>query len=491
MVPTLYAHQQEMVDKLRASLAKYRATILCANPGVGKTRISKYIAAKSIQHPPRKGQSGNVLFAVHRRGLVDNASQSYFEEPELPHGVIMTGEETAFNNRVQVASIDTLLSWHVENGVYNSKKTYDLIIFDETHAHFQKLFTYRAAHDKQRRRLELIPSFYIGLSATPAGDGLADGFKDIVQGPSTEWLIENGYLSPFRYFRGRVCDGDSLNGASVVAEWLKYGQGRPTVGFFPRLSHARDAQHELNRAGIRAEYVDAKTKDHTRRQLFKDLAKGHIDFLCNCGIVERGTNIPEIGCIQLCAKLGSMVRYRQMVGRGSRPASAKTDCIVLDHGNNVARFGFFEDDPPWSLDRSRSVESEHAPRAVVSCPKCGLQYRGGKCRACNYEPTSSEFKAQGLVFNGRELVEIKRNKPTKTSQQTAEQIMVSSLYMAARSGRTYKQAIGIAYSRAKRQGVPFRVPRQVLVGRDVVRMLDKGHPQECWRVRDIYPKFVK
>ena len=28
----------------------------------------------------------------------------------------------------------------------------------------------------------------------------------------------------------------------------------------------------------------------------------------------------------------------------------REDCLVIDPGGNVKRLGYFEDDPPWSLD---------------------------------------------------------------------------------------------------------------------------------------------
>jgi superfamily II DNA or RNA helicase len=84
-----------MRDDTRAALAKHRRAILCAPPGTGKTRLAKWIMGAYANREKREGESGNAIFAVHRRGLVDNASSSFNEDPVLPHGLIMAGNDTS------------------------------------------------------------------------------------------------------------------------------------------------------------------------------------------------------------------------------------------------------------------------------------------------------------------------------------------------------------------------------------------------------------
>ena len=113
--PSLYSHQDSQLARLRESLAKHGASILCANPGVGKTRMSKAILAKFLlatQHRQMAecGRSGRAVFCVHRRSLVDNASNSFKEIPKLPHGIIMSKSPTDWSKQVSVGSIDTMLN---------------------------------------------------------------------------------------------------------------------------------------------------------------------------------------------------------------------------------------------------------------------------------------------------------------------------------------------------------------------------------------------
>jgi superfamily II DNA or RNA helicase len=439
---------------------------------------------------------------------VQNAIDSFSEAPELPHGVIMSGCETAYGARIQVASIDTMLSWFIEDGRYPSDITFDLIVWDEAHSHHPKFARFLAYHDARREELNLHPAYVIGLTATPQANGLADVYKEIVEGPSTQWLIDNGFLSPFRYFRatqGRldklVKRGGEFTKAShfeamaglagdLVRDWKRFAENRPTVGFFSRRSHAREAMSVLE-SGLRVAYVDGETPDDERKSIFWRLNNHEIDYLCNVQVVERGTDIPRIGCVQLCVAVGSLVRYRQMIGRGSRTHPDKQDCLILDHGGNVMRHGFFEDDPNWSLDITTKDPGEQGTRPTIECPQCEAIYRGGKCSSCGYEPTARERKAQGLEFDGSELKEFTRKEAAEKKAKSAEELMISALYRAGFSGRTWKQAVGMFYRASEQQGTTYRVPRTVTVGGHRYRMVRYGSEDGGRRVSALYPFTVR
>ena len=506
-LPELYPHQEDQKERTRAALARHRRVILTAPPGVGKTRMSKWILASSANRVPNQNQSGHSLFTVHRRGLVDNAVNSFEEDPPLPHGIIMAGSETAYDSRIQVASVDSLLSWFIENETYRPKLTFDLVVYDESHSHLPKLAKFLKYHDVKREELGLHPAYVVGLTATPQAKGLADIYAEIIPGPPTQWLIDNNYLAPFRYFRategkldllvkrGGEFTNDSVSAAmdglagDLVRDWKRFAEGRPTVGFFPRRSHAKDATLQLEAAGLRVAYVDGETPDEERRNIFRALNHHFIDYLCNVQVVERGTDIPRIGCVQVCVAIASLVRWRQIIGRGSRVHPAKTDTIVLDHGGNLKRgLGFFEDDPVWSLDVTTREPGELGVRPTIECPKCQAIYRGGKCRNCGYEPLPRERRAKGLDFDGSELKEIKREKEKPKSVKAPQDLMVSALFKSGRSSRTWKQAVGIYKGLCEKQGTPeYRVPSSVTVGRNRYRLIRYGSDDCNRRVSVLYP----
>jgi superfamily II DNA or RNA helicase len=278
---------------------------------------------------------------------------------------------------------------------------------------------------------------------------------------------------------------DGLAG-DMVKDWKEKAEGRPTVGFFSRLSHAREAMETFNSNGIRAEYIDGETTDDRRRILFNGLQNGDYDYLCNVGIVDRGTDIPAIGCIQLCTAVNSITRLIQILGRGARPNPGKSESICIDHGGSVARLNtFFEDDIEWVLKAEKEKDLNHEARAVISCPQCGVQYRGGTCSKCGYSPTPKERASQGLEFLGGELVEVKKREKGER-KQTCEQLLVNALYRAGRSGRTWKQAWGMARKEAEKQGTLFRVPAEFTVGGRQYRSIPYGDPNGARRVSSLF-----
>jgi superfamily II DNA or RNA helicase len=491
-------------ERIRASLIKHRRSIACAPPGCGKTRVAKHILASNANREVTSNQSGHSLFAVHRRGLVDNAAESFGEVPVLPHRVVMSGRKTENTGRVHVASIDTLNSWFANGGIYTGF-TYDLIVYDECHAHLPSLRSMLAPHDAKREADGLARAFVLGLSATPQHRELNEVFSEIVYGPETQWLIDNGFLSSFRYFQctqgdlnklvrhgdeyteSSVADAMSRLAGDLVSDWKRHAEGRATVGFFPRKTHAQEAVERLLSAGIVARYVDCDTSDDERREMFADLNEGRIQYIANVGIVERGTDIPRIGCVQMCTAVGNVVRWKQMIGRGSRIHPLVQDCIVLDHAHNVRRLGFFEDEVQWSLDWGDRPAKTHETRATMECPSCKAIYRGGQCRKCGYEPTRRERKSQGLDFIGGELVEVdKKEKKPKGTPKTNEQLLVAALFACSRSNRTFRQAIHIARRAAEKQNTEFHLPATFVISGQTFEPVPFHHEDGSRHVAKVY-----
>ena len=509
LLPSLYDHQGDMRDSAREAISRFRRVILTAPPGTGKTRVAKWILGAAANKEITEKQSGHVLFAVHRRGLVSNASNSFGEDPELEHGIVMSGVKPTWGNRVHVASIDTLLSWFVKNNDYDTSITFDLIIFDETHSHLSKLQKFLKYHDAMRAELGKAKTFVLGLTATPQAKGLAKTYGEIVRGPSTQWLIDNNFLAPFRYFQGKKGRLDLLKKSStgnftasseaaafdgysgdMVRDWKKFAEGRPTVGFFPVRAQAQEAAAILKQASIKTAYVDGDTPDVERERIFWSLQHGHIDYLCNVQVVERGTDIPAIGCVQLCVAIGTKPRFLQMIGRGSRVCKGKTDCLVLDHGGNISRHGFFEDEIHWSLDMSESTAGDVAPRESVVCPQCAAIYRGGRCSNCGYEPPKSESTGKQLAFDGQEMREV-TNKTKAKATKSVDTLMTGALYAAGKCNGSWKTACAIFKKAARAQGTPeYKVPPFLTIGGNRYRMIPFGSTDSHRRVSQLYPFTV-
>ena len=304
-LPELYPHQSDHKNRVRAALKSRRSVILQAEPGVGKTRMSKWILG-SYQNTG----SGHALFAVYGRGLVDNATKSFSESPELPHAVLMSGRDCNPVFRVQVASIDTMLSWFCEGGEYSWDMTFDLIVYDEAHAHHTKFARFLAAHLAKRTELGLSPPFVIGLTATPEAKGLADVYREIVRGKSPEWLIANGFLKPYRYFHATDGDlgklvkrGDTFTEASISA--AMDGMSGDLVRDWTIEEH-NYLRHEVPRKGLRTDFrgrplselaervLDISAQGLRRRAIFDSVGDDESSFLRTIQkIAKRGYSPSE------------------------------------------------------------------------------------------------------------------------------------------------------------------------------------------------------
>src|SRR5262249_58996279 len=77
---------------------------------------------------------------------------------------------------------------------------------------------------------------------------------------------------------------------------------------------------------------------------------GETQVVVNCMVLTEGFDLPDIGCIILARPTKKMGLFRQMIGRGLRPAEGKSDVVILDHSGAVFRHGLPEDRVVWTLD---------------------------------------------------------------------------------------------------------------------------------------------
>jgi DNA repair protein RadD len=127
--------------------------------------------------------------------------------------------------------------------------------------------------------------------------------------------------------------------------------------------HVRDA---LRERGIRCETVTGKTPDAERRQTIQSFRSGKIQCLTGADIFIHGFDIAQIDLIALLRPTLSTSRYVQMLGRGTRKADGKGNCLVLDFGGNVLRHGPV-DNPTIRIAKN---ENNGGSEVVKVCPHC-------------------------------------------------------------------------------------------------------------------------
>jgi superfamily II DNA or RNA helicase len=306
----------------------------------------------------------------------------------------------------------------------------ELIIVDEAH------------HTPARTYQKLIEAYpnavVIGLTATPCrgdGRGLGSIFKVMIECPRVAKLIEKGFLVRSRCYapvtpnlkgvKVRAGDyveeqlalrlDDSKLVGDIVTNWHKFAERRRTVAFAVNVAHSLHLRNEFVNSGVRTEHLDGDTPENERNAILARLASGETEVVVNCMVLTEGFDLPDIGCIVLARPTKKMGLFRQMIGRGLRPADGKKDSIILDHSGAVFAHGLPEDHVEWTLRPDRKAQSPtHVARlkrksgGLLECSQCSaLRLAGEPCPHCGFlpqrpaRPIPIRDGELGLVTNGR------------------------------------------------------------------------------------------
>jgi superfamily II DNA or RNA helicase len=414
-------YQSEAIERLRDALRSgKRRPILQAPTGYGKTVLASHV----LKLAREKGN--RVCFCVPAIDLIDQTLESFWQDGLGDIGVIQSDHvETDWSRPVQIASVQTL-----------ARRTYpdaQLVIIDEVHRWFEFYGKWLANPEWQK-----VP--FIGLSATPWTRGLGKHFDSLIISATTQELIDQGYLSPFRVFAPshpdltgvKIVAGDYHEGqlseamnksplvADVVETWLRRGEGRPTLCFGVDRAHAKALQQRFEAAGIPAGYQDAYTPKDERAEIRRKFHHGDYAVVCNVGTLTTGVDW-DVRCIILARPTRSEILYVQIIGRGLRTANGKKDCLILDHSDTTIRLGFVTDIVHEQLDegKERQPKKTSAP-LPKECPECAylMPPRVMVCPNCGHvrrAPISGIENADG------ELVELTKNGGTlKNSDREIE-----------------------------------------------------------------------
>jgi superfamily II DNA or RNA helicase len=378
----------------------HQAVLLVCPTGGGKTMIGSFYIRQMIQL-----LQWVIYFFAHRREIIQQTA-SKLSQAGLWPGIIMAGEPVAPSRDVQVASIQTYLSW-VRRGKVSSQKP-NLIVIDEAHG------VLSAGYLKIVEEAKADGIKILGMTATPVGPngrGLGKVFTRMVKTPMFKELVEMNFLLPPRYFVGLIPDLTGIklvNGpdgkdyskrelnavydntvqiGDTVDNWFRRSKDIPTIAFAAGVSHSMHLAEKFRAYGVRAVHIDGETDKQFRDDANLDLHNGRIDMICNYGTHVEGTDIPPVGCIIDACATKSIRKYLQAAGRASRVCPPKKNWHYHDHSGNCNTFGPVEMNRPWVLDdafenmamNDRQMGMEKVKRV---CESCGCLFAGRKCPHC-------------------------------------------------------------------------------------------------------------
>jgi DNA repair protein RadD len=169
----------------------------------------------------------------------------------------------------------------------------------------------------------------------------------------------------------------------------------------------------MRKRGVTCETVTGKTPKADRDRIIRDFSNGRIRCLTNVNVLTTGFNVPGVDMIAMLRPTLSTSLYVQMLGRGTRLAPGKSDCLVLDFSGNVIRHG-----PVDGLNsKNKKNKAGRADIGAVSakeCPDCGtlVGLRTLSCEVCDYEwprelEPKHDSKANGTIVLMRRAIEDK------------------------------------------------------------------------------------
>ena len=178
----LRPYQAELIQKIKNELMQGKKSV-CAvlGCGGGKSAIAGMIAKSATD------KGNRVLFLVHRRELCEQIEDTF----------ALCGVDFKLCQIGMVQTITRRLAKTTEP---------QLIITDESH---------HSLSDSYTRIYDYFPNAVrLGFTATPIrmnDGGLGRVYESLVESVSTKWLIDNGYLAPYKYYSVKLADTDGLH----------------------------------------------------------------------------------------------------------------------------------------------------------------------------------------------------------------------------------------------------------------------------------------
>ncbi len=192
-------------------------------------------------------------------------------------------------------------------------------------------------------------------------------FKKILYKVETQDLIEQGYLSPIKYFKEKEVDWSELivnsTGADFTIDSVKKFAEKPdrlqriveavqysdqnnqrTLVFCSTLMQAYKSMTACKALGLPVGMVDGKTPMQERTNTIESFKSGSIRHLFNMGVFTTGFDVPQLDCIVMARPTMSLALYYQIIGRGVRldPERPSKVLQVYDLVGVVERLGRVE-----------------------------------------------------------------------------------------------------------------------------------------------------
>ncbi len=395
----LRPYQQAAVEAIyRYFMANSGCPLVVMPTGTGKSIVIGAFVKGALEHYP----GTRILVLTHVRELIrQNYARLIRLWPEAPAGIYSAGlGRRDLDGRAVYAGIQSI------HRKADAVGRVDLVLIDEAHLIPRNGDTmYGRFLAALKRRNPYVKT--VGFTATPfrldsglLHEGGGALFSGIAYETGIAEMIEGGYLSEVvpkatdttldvagvekrggEFIAGQLesaVDADGIT-RSAVTEIVAEGRDRKSwLCFCSGVRHARHVAEAIRSHGIECATVTGGTPMGERDQILAAFKAGRLRAVTNANVLTTGFDAPGVDLIAMLRPTASPGLHVQMIGRGTRTAPGKPNCLVLDFAGNTARHGPLDRltiKPPGIGGGEAPVKVCRACRAIVhagvrACPHC-------------------------------------------------------------------------------------------------------------------------
>ncbi|EAK8307877.1 TPA: DEAD/DEAH box helicase family protein [Campylobacter jejuni] len=403
-------YQKIAIDKvIEAIINNKNRILLTLATGTGKTTIAFNLCYRLLEarwNKENKDQKPKILFLCDRVSLRDQALGEFnpiesdckaisAEEIKKNDGKIITNANIFFGIYQSLAANskeqeNTQEEQESKFYLQYPKDFFDLIIIDECHR--------GGANEEGSWRAVLEYFSYatqLGLTATPKKEENIDTYEyfgESVYDYSLKSGIEDGFLTPYKVklIKTTLSDGYTYNPDDLIQGELEKGFYKQseferniflpnyndfiakkilelinpmdkTIIFCANQAHANEVKRAIDKykSVKRDDYCVRVTSDEGKigldyLKLFQDNDKSYPVILTSSKMLTTGVDAKNVRNIVLLANIGSMVEFKQIIGRGTRVYEGKDFFTILDFVGATKLFY----DPKWDGEQVKDEDKE-------------------------------------------------------------------------------------------------------------------------------------
>ncbi|EAL3203166.1 DEAD/DEAH box helicase [Campylobacter coli] len=407
---TLRYYQKIAVDKvIEAIINNKNRILLTLATGTGKTTIAFNLCYRLLEarwNKENKDQKPKILFLCDRVSLRDQALGEFnpiesdckaisAEEIKKNDGKIITNANIFFGIYQSLAANskeqeNTQEEQESKFYLQYPKDFFDLIIIDECHR--------GGANEEGSWRAVLEYFSYatqLGLTATPKKEENIDTYEyfgESVYDYSLKSGIEDGFLTPYKVklIKTTLSDGYTYNPDDLIQGELEKGFYKQseferniflpnyndfiakkilelinpmdkTIIFCVNQAHANEVKRAIDKykSVKRDDYCVRVTSDEGKIGLeylkqFQDNDKSYPVILTSSKMLTTGVDARNVRNIVLLANIGSIIEFKQIIGRGTRVYEGKDFFTIIDFVGATKLFY----DPKWDGEQVKDEDKE-------------------------------------------------------------------------------------------------------------------------------------